>query len=478
MDLAPAMETGLRVAASVGRQRRQRPTRHRTGDLARRPATLPLARMQSRAPDSWHIQAAPCRILVGAFEVVVMQVVSNAFFDQAEVVQADRWEFGPLELVFVDVGEAARPNRRERLDAEMHIATWNRHSRGGFLRDADACEFVFRRFPAIQRSGNPNIVLVPRIDGCSELDVMLASIVPDRILEQFGIAKIRTSTLLLPYSLRSRNKGARTYGLRAREAFSRYIWSELAPRRGCSEADFAEDSPLRLLADDHLLWASRLYRLALDRSDGLAEVGADPGWEPLEVIDEKLRSTLPPDQSGKFVVRRPLFGGDLWNMDDPSDCDAMVDDLLDGARILSPIDSVLDVLRSHYAHEDFSARYSWIKEDFERAFYHKRAPVKVTFVETVDDHPVWHADGPAGYGNVLFRDVLARLDPRDRRIVVALRLGKTVSEIASEEGLRGHSGISKRLRVIKRRMRRTLGMGPEPDSKPPRGGETAERRPD
>lgn len=82
--------------------------------------------------------------------------------------------------------------------------------------------------------------------------------------------------------------------------------------------------------------------------------------------------------------------------------------------------------------------------------------MRVKFVETVDDAPAWPTPEPQGYGNILFRDVLAFLDKRERLIVLSLGTGRTVSEMAGEAGHRDHTTISKRLKSIKEKARRLL----------------------
>jgi hypothetical protein len=52
-----------------------------------------------------------------------------------------------------------------------------------------------------------------------------------------------------------------------------------------------------------------------------------------------------------------------------------LDDAIAGAGVMESIDPVLELLCTHRTHEDFSSRLSWIKEDFERSFYSKRAQV-------------------------------------------------------------------------------------------------------
>jgi hypothetical protein len=77
-------------------------------------------------------------------------------------------------------------------------------------------------------------------------------------------------------------------------------------------------------------------------------------------------------------------------------------------------------------------------------------------VETVDDAPVWSTNECDGYGEVLFRDIFATLDLRERRLMLAIRTGKTVTEIAREAGHAGHAAISRRIKQIQAKVRRLL----------------------
>jgi hypothetical protein len=57
---------------------------------------------------------------------------------------------------------------------------------------------------------------------------------------------------------------------------------------------------------------------------------------------------------------------------------------------------------------------------------------------------------------VLFRDVFAALDLRERRLILAIRAGKTVTEIGREAGHAGHAAISRRIEQIQAKVRRLL----------------------
>jgi hypothetical protein len=71
-----------------------------------------------------------------------MRVISNAHFWQAEVVQSDRWNLGPLELAFVDerLRRGVLTKRQRELSYAIH--EWNQSSAGGLTRPGEALDIL------------------------------------------------------------------------------------------------------------------------------------------------------------------------------------------------------------------------------------------------------------------------------------------------------------------------------------------------
>jgi hypothetical protein len=193
----------------------------------------------------------------------------------------------------------------------------------------------------------------------------------------------------------------------------------------------------------------RLYRIALDRWEGFGEVEDEPRWKPIGPLAAELNAELPDDLRHKISIRRPLYGGDIWDSFNPEEREFVIDEAIEGAGVLDSLDPIIECLKGHRTHEDFSERASWVKEDFERSFYSKRSKLKVDLMETIDDAPAWGITECEGYERVLFRDILAFLDVRNRKLLVALRMGRTVGEIAAAEGLSGHGAVSRRIKRLK-----------------------------
>ena len=91
------------------------------------------------------------------------------------------------------------------------------------------------------------------------------------------------------------------------------------------------------------------------------------------------------------------------------------------------------------------ARDPTLKEDFERRLYKKRSKCNVTFVEFDETVPV-HGPTVEYDHNLLWDDLLAIADRKERSILVLLRAGETnLGDIASLLGYKNHSPVSKKL---------------------------------
>jgi hypothetical protein len=395
-----------------------------------------------------------------------MRVISNAMMWQMEVVQKNRWAQGPLELAFIKepptesspLGAVLGPEAGKfpALQFDSMIFQWNQSASGGWMRGGDIVDYFETLYPGLNRRENPNLIFVPqRSDGLTQLHVMLSSLLPDSTLRRMGIPRKPAGFELGLVGIRLEELGEKD----AIEAeFSRYIWKKIAPAARLSASYFSPSSPLRLLAGDTCFWMHRLYRLAMQRREELFPPVAkdEETWRPLSELRAAVLAALPEPEREQYDVRRPLYGGDIWNENDSGERAAVLDEAINGLGVMDSLSPVIELLHTRRAHEDFSNRYSWIKEDFERQFYSKRAALKVELIETLDEAPVWSSEENEGYGRILFRDVLAWLDRKERKLFLALRMGRTASEIATSTGLAGHASISRRIARLKQKISRLL----------------------
>ena len=391
-----------------------------------------------------------------------MRAISNAMLWQMEVVQKNRWALGPLELVFIDEplpGSAAKfaaPGMEGKkfsgLEFDSMVYQWNQSASGGWIRSEDVVDYLAAIHPRLNQRENPNLIFVPRRpDGLTQLHIMLASLLPDSAFARLNMERESANIGLNLVGIRLLPDGCAE--LIERE-FSRYIWKKISPAARTNASFFSPSSSLRLLAGDMTFWMHRIYRIAMERREVMFEPvkKEDKGWKPLSELHDAVMDTIPESEREQYEVRRPLYGGDVWNEVDPVDRRKVLDEAIDGLGVMDSLAPVIELLHARRAHEDFSERYSWIKEDFERQFYSKRAQLKVELIETLDDAPVWASTDNEGYGHALFRDVMAWLDLRERKLLLALRMGRTATEIATIEGLAGHASISRRIARLKRKL--------------------------
>lgn len=296
-------------------------------------------------------------------EISAMRVMSNAFFSQAEVTQVDRWEHGQLEIHLVP-----EPHDRQGFrNAEFGglIVNWNCKQCAGFLRDAQCLEQLQSR--GLVAGSNPNLVFAPTHCGYTELLGMLGSLLPDKVLKGHKIDRPEANFWLWPsseelrfrspakldeYSLEEVNRLTDAHLQRLASiipnAFEQWIWTQLVRSKRFGFQDFAEN------------------------------------------------------ERASFRLTRPRMGGDLWEPDNADDRQWITGLLIGGDSTFQSLEPIVDVLLGSAAHEDFSNRYSWIKEDFERAFYSKRSRVKVKLYEYVDECPVHEGVETPGYKTFCF----------------------------------------------------------------------------
>lgn len=225
---------------------------------------------------------------------------------------------------------------------------------------------------------------------------------------------------------------------RLSRAFAGHVWHHLLP--GSPIAAFSRDDPIKLLAHNLDYWLGPMTELIQDWLHDFGRAPADPD-EAAKI--EKARANLEPS----VLVDRPLRGGDLWRGED--EANEATAALVERADADGKLRGILDAVRRNRVEDDFSERWSYEREDFERRLYRKRNKVKVRFVELTDTIPV-HGPESEVENKLLFEDFIALLDARERDVVVLLRSGVTrVGEIASRLGYANHSPVSKKLRRIR-----------------------------
>jgi len=233
---------------------------------------------------------------------------------------------------------------------------------------------------------------------------------------------------------------------RVARAFAAHIWPLIDS--GSRIKSFSKDCPIVILAHNLNYWIPFSVAVTESRLREFGRVKIENKKQDLRL--RKLRKKLPDE----ILADRPKYGGTIWKGEDEAwEITKQVVDLADRQGKLR---TIIDAIRSNRVEDDFSSLWSYAKEDFERKLYHKRAKVRVTFVELDDSIPV-HAPTSELHENLLWEDFLALLDPKERHIVVCLKNGITkLVEIAKQLGYANHSPVSKALSRIREKAKQYL----------------------
>jgi hypothetical protein len=292
-----------------------------------------------------------------------------------------------------------------------------------------------------------NLTLIP-IEGATRLAAYapLYHLLPACILEGAGLPLIKTGSTWPPVLFDPLRALPRDAEQRLSRAFARHVWPLLAPQSPLSA--FRSDEPLRLLAHDLDFWLPPAVRVIeqIWRQFPFVQVGATAP-APSRHRDRQRRQF-------NFDDSMPRMGGTLWRGE--ADANDVTQQVVEAADQDGHLRGLLDAIRSHRVEEDFSDKWSFAREDFERRLHGKRLKLKPKFVELNDSIPV-HGPETEIHDNLAWQQFFAVLNPKEREIIVCMRSGKTkLGEVAQELGYANHSPISKALARIRARAERYL----------------------
>jgi DNA-binding CsgD family transcriptional regulator len=294
-----------------------------------------------------------------------------------------------------------------------------------------------------------NILLVP--DAGSRLDgyTPLYQLIPAEILQRHGLPPIMRA--IWPPLLHNEFPANLPIDVEDRlsQAFASLVWPIISPRTAAKA--LSEDSSVRLLASSLDFWLPYVNLMINERARDRGRVPYDEeGKERQEKLHKRLQKS---HKRAPFTPERPLFGGEVWLGE--TEAREATEQMVDLADKRGRLREIIDAFRSHRVEEDFSDRWSWERADFERKLYSKRSKLKISFVQLDETIPV-HGPAAEWHENLLWSELIALLDIKEREIVICLRSGKTQTDIASELGYANHSAVSKSLKRIRMKVRHLL----------------------
>jgi hypothetical protein len=357
----------------------------------------------------------------------------------------------PLELTPPEYVYVAMPNRagsREHLARQGTLTSWNLLWESGALRSEFFAKNLTRDLAWI-RKVDTNIALIPLINGDRFAAYSaLYHLLPRRTLERFRLPLLKSAVWPETFAPQVIRVLPQDYVNRLSRALAHHIWPLLGA--GGRIDAFGRHDPIRLLAHNLDFWVPHADAVIQERiaCSGRWDCDEDKPWLAAEL--QEMRAMAPQG----YTADRPYRGGVVWRGTD--EAWEATREMVDAADRDGRLRGLVDAIRSHRVEEDFSDRWSYAREDFERKLYRKRRKLHVRFVELTDTVAV-HGPESEVHADLLFEDFLALLNPREREIIVCIRSGMTrVGDIARELGYANHSPVSKALARIRRRARREL----------------------
>jgi len=417
-----------------------------------------------------------------------------------EFVDPRRSQFDGFEISLVNHADFERRDWSAESHSGVAVATWNRTFRGGFCRTIQGAPYIDHLTEAIRLYHNPNVVLVPSVDGCTELHAALASLLPDSWLQRRGIPRPTANFELWPFCSEWFGLDRRRIARQIESAFQQYIWKRVA--KVDSLRHISDDSSIRLVQEDPQRWMHALYEIALRRAE-TACAGQEPVnygakmRDDLMMSGDKLYGTKTTNLGdGRFMVisaqgdpaiirvpeftvsptalsfthpktREPmLYRGvmqyptapatRLWDPHDADDREGVVQELIQESSLGQALTTLI---KTAHPEEYRGGRGSLLRIAAEKRWEH-RAKAKVQVSETYDDRAVYDGQDPMIEARDIVRGALAIVNARERFVLLQFAHGRTLNEIAEMTSFVDHSGVKRMLDRLFQRIRQALRVQP------------------
>lgn len=366
---------------------------------------------------------------------------SAFFFDQIPVPK----DYKEPEFVFLkDYSDFKRHS-----DITVTIAEWNMIWEAGHLR----ADFFWQKLPEklewLKNFEGSNLYLIPDNKKFPFYTYApLFHLLPYKTRKNFGLPLLKKGNWPFLQDHESHIIGdlfSKNFKDHLSKAFAHHIWPLLDTQNKISA--FSKDDSLKLLAHNLNYWLPDIYSVIEDRLHEFGRIEPKSS-EQLKQI-EKLQNEYP-----EIEVKLPLMGGTIWEGED--DAWFATQQLIEKSDNKGNLRNIIDAIKSNRIQDDFSDKWSFAKEDFERKIYSKRSKTRVNFVELDDNFPI-HSSSSELDENTLWDDLLSLVDLKERRIVICLRKGITKhKEISEILGYKNHSPVTKRLDKIREKAYKML----------------------
>lgn len=325
------------------------------------------------------------------------------------------------------------------------VSEWNMLWEAGWTR-AEILDFP-PQFNWLKRFAGERIqLLIKSLDETPVHYMTLYHLLPIDMRRKHKLPLIRQGKwpILAPFALNLDHSHIPLQNLRS--AFVDFMWPFLFQGHAIkSRRAYSQNSPLVILSESLDFWADHLHEV-------IEETWLTFPRVPFDDADQFRDAVRAADD--EIDVLRPKMGGMIWEGED--EAIEVAHQMMESADWKNKLRETIDLVLRHQVHDDFSERWSREKEDFERAFYHKRAKTKVFFREIPDDTVSINPLSTIDEKDIL-NELMTIVSPRERQVIVCLRSGiLRQEEIAQRLGYANHSSVSRLLKRIAEKAKRIL----------------------
>jgi hypothetical protein len=349
------------------------------------------------------------------------------------------------EFVFVNFDNQKEFNT---IEVSGLITYWNQAWESGHLRYSLFEEEFNKSFAWLSKYSDSNIYLIPYLKSNNYYAYQhLLNLIPAKTRIVNGLPLFKKG--IWPSELNKwylNDLLPSNFDYKLSNAFSFHIWPLLNNSSRINA--FSDDDPIKLISHNLNYWVPYLNDLIEERLREHPRVE----FQSEEEISEfnEIRSNIPDDMQ----IVKPRTGGMLWYGEDEAweFSQALVEKADEKGRLRE----IIDAVKSHRIHDDFSDIWSYEREDFERKLYKKRNKYKVSFVELNETIPI---QGPNSevVDELVWEDFLALLDQKEKQITICIKNGYTnLSELGKDLGYANHSPVSKSLKRIRQKLLKYL----------------------
>lgn len=349
----------------------------------------------------------------------------------------------PAEYLAIRVGP------RSSTKLELAVADWNKHWEAAQFRrrffDEDELPASLRK---VAELGDVNTILIPKTRSGYYEYSPIYHLLPRSTLERFDLPLLRAGQWPYGIAIGDVDKFLPDdFVSRLSQAWAFEVWRHIDSGTGL--AGFSDRDPIKLLAHDLKFWLPAVTEVIQARLRELPIVNDDNEAEfPPPLVDGSVLEGA--------LMGRPRKGSDVWTGEEDARC--AITEAVAAAKSISRLQEILDAIRSNRAEDDFSQRWSYAREDFERRLYGKRRKFKLAFVELDDVTPVVGPESDI-VDQMVLSDFMSVIDEKSRQIVMLVTSGQSnLSEVGRQLGYANNSAVQKRLRKLAVKAKRHLDL--------------------